>query len=322
LTGTNHVGNIDSYSPQLYSQTNIRYAKAFNSHFAFKINGSYTNGQDWVADNRTDIASTLNSSVGLTGADNPAYDEFREVVAAAPTGNQILPVLSGATIDLPVNSRLTGSPQQYYVVGKGALEVYLNGQVLQLGESGGWSEVGASLTNSMQIIINQDLKAGDFLTFRIDGTGGPGSGGASAPDDNFYTLPTEGTNSDLDYMLVYDVSSNSYKKMTRAVFLAGLSNNKNIRNVTADWTLITSDDLVVADTTGSIINLTLPLASSVSGKQFFIKKANNAPNDLILNISGGDLIDGAATFSFNANGLTNYGSLTLMSDGVSNWWIF
>lgn len=75
LTGTNHVGNIDSYSPQLYSQTNIRYAKAFNSHFAFKINGSYTNGQDWVADNRTDIASTLNSSVGLTGADNPAYDE-------------------------------------------------------------------------------------------------------------------------------------------------------------------------------------------------------------------------------------------------------
>jgi outer membrane receptor protein involved in Fe transport len=75
LTGVNHVGNIDSYSPQLYSQTNLRYAKAINSKFAFKITGSYTNGKDWVADNRNDLVSTLNSSTGLTGANNPAYDE-------------------------------------------------------------------------------------------------------------------------------------------------------------------------------------------------------------------------------------------------------
>lgn len=75
LTGVNHVGNIDNFSLQLYSQTNLRYAKAFNSRFAFKINGSYTLGTDWVADNKTDLGSTLNSTVGLTGSNNPAYDE-------------------------------------------------------------------------------------------------------------------------------------------------------------------------------------------------------------------------------------------------------
>ena len=75
LTGVNHVGNNDNVSPQLYSTTNLRYAKAFNSKFAFKINGSYTKGNDWVADNKTDLAATLNSSTGLLGADNPAYDE-------------------------------------------------------------------------------------------------------------------------------------------------------------------------------------------------------------------------------------------------------
>ncbi len=75
LTGVNHVGNIDHVSPQLYSTSNLRYSKALNSKFAFKINGSYTKGNDWVAGNSTDLAPTLNTSTGLFGSDNPAYDE-------------------------------------------------------------------------------------------------------------------------------------------------------------------------------------------------------------------------------------------------------
>ncbi|PWA06527.1 TonB-dependent receptor [Flavobacterium psychrotolerans] len=75
LTGVNHTGNMDRFSPQLFSTTNLRYAQAINSKIAFKINGSVTNGTDWIADNRTDLAPTLNSSTNLYGADNPAYDE-------------------------------------------------------------------------------------------------------------------------------------------------------------------------------------------------------------------------------------------------------
>lgn len=75
LTGLNHIGNIDKYSSQLYSQTNVRYAQAYTPKFAFKLNLGYTNGHDWVADNRTDLSPTLNISTGLTGANNPAYDE-------------------------------------------------------------------------------------------------------------------------------------------------------------------------------------------------------------------------------------------------------
>ncbi|MES2138288.1 MAG: TonB-dependent receptor [Bacteroidota bacterium] len=75
LTGVNHVGQIDNVSPQVFSQTNLRYGKALNSKFAFKVNGSYTNGNDWVADDKTDLAPQLNASVGLTGAENPAFDE-------------------------------------------------------------------------------------------------------------------------------------------------------------------------------------------------------------------------------------------------------
>ncbi len=84
VTGVNHVGAVDSYSPQLYSQTNMRYAKAITSHFAVKINGAFTNGHDWVADNRSDLASSLNSSTGLTGNENPAFDEVNSYGNESP----------------------------------------------------------------------------------------------------------------------------------------------------------------------------------------------------------------------------------------------
>ena len=75
LTGVNHVGNIDRFSPKAYSQFNIRFAKAFNPKLAFKINASTTGGTDWVADDRTDLAPNANASTNLFDADNPAYDE-------------------------------------------------------------------------------------------------------------------------------------------------------------------------------------------------------------------------------------------------------
>jgi len=75
LTGVNHVGNIDRFSPKVYSQFNLRFAKAFSEKLALKINASSTGGTDWVADDRTDLAPNANASTNLYGNDNPAYDE-------------------------------------------------------------------------------------------------------------------------------------------------------------------------------------------------------------------------------------------------------
>ncbi|CAD0003331.1 TonB-dependent receptor [Flavobacterium chungangense] len=75
LTGVNHVGNTDRFSPKVYSQFNLRIAKTLSSKLAFKANLSTTGGTDWVADDRTDLAPNANASTNLFGADNPAYDE-------------------------------------------------------------------------------------------------------------------------------------------------------------------------------------------------------------------------------------------------------
>jgi outer membrane receptor protein involved in Fe transport len=65
-TGVNH-GTI-------FSETALRWAKAWNNKFAVKINLSYTRGTDWYADNQTDLNPSANKSTGLTGASNPGKD--------------------------------------------------------------------------------------------------------------------------------------------------------------------------------------------------------------------------------------------------------
>jgi len=70
--GVNHVGAPDGASP--LTETAVRYAKVIGGKFAFKINAAYMQGNDWIADNQRDQNPSANTSVGLTGADNPGKD--------------------------------------------------------------------------------------------------------------------------------------------------------------------------------------------------------------------------------------------------------
>ncbi|PSR52018.1 energy transducer TonB [Adhaeribacter arboris] len=81
-TGVNHVDGID-HDPSVLTETAIRYAKAFNNKWAFKINGSYMRGTDWRSNTATDQnpnnLNTANPSFPeLAGANNPAYDAWNK----------------------------------------------------------------------------------------------------------------------------------------------------------------------------------------------------------------------------------------------------
>ena len=82
-TGVNHVGGTGRSLSNL-TETAVRYAKAFNNKFAFKVNVSYLRGTDWLADTRTDQnpnnLNTANPSFPeLAGNDNnPAYDAWNK----------------------------------------------------------------------------------------------------------------------------------------------------------------------------------------------------------------------------------------------------
>src|SRR5882724_6623193 len=52
--GVNHINDPEK-SASLISETAVRYARAFNDKFAFKINASYLKGTDWVANSTKDF---------------------------------------------------------------------------------------------------------------------------------------------------------------------------------------------------------------------------------------------------------------------------
>ncbi|QHS56822.1 TonB-dependent receptor [Mucilaginibacter sp. 14171R-50] len=70
-TGINHIGESAGSAKSL-SDFALRYAKAFNNRFAFKLNASYLTGTDWYANDYTDISAA--TPVADRGPNNPRRD--------------------------------------------------------------------------------------------------------------------------------------------------------------------------------------------------------------------------------------------------------
>jgi hypothetical protein len=87
---------------------------------------------------------------------------------------------------------------------------------------------------------------------------------------------------------------------------------------TANYTASVSDHTILGNTSIAAFNITLPLASSVSGRIYTIKKISADVNavTILRNGSGSDLIDGNTSLSLGAQ----YSSYTLQSDGTG-WYV-
>ncbi|SMB90299.1 TonB-dependent receptor plug [Hymenobacter roseosalivarius DSM 11622] len=72
-TSLNHLRDPSS-GARLFSETSLRYAKALTPKLAFKVNGTYLRGYDWVANDQAELNPNGNVTTGLFGSDNPARD--------------------------------------------------------------------------------------------------------------------------------------------------------------------------------------------------------------------------------------------------------
>ncbi len=242
--------------------------------------------------------------------DAPMYDE--DIV----TG---MVINQGDNIDLPLNSRLPGTPQQYYIVGKGALEVYLNGQRLSQNVPGGWYEVGASGDPSMEIEIDQDLEDTDIIGFRIPlggaSTGSGGGGGGSDFDIN--ALPVSNTADNADYIAIYDTSIAAQRKQLRSTFLAGLGGFLQVNTYSANHTMDANlDTVALMNVGGSNKTFSLPDPTTCGGKVFYFKKIDAGLFSMIIN-GAGFMIDGQPSISTN----TQYQSVALVADAAGAQWL-
>ena len=232
-------------------------------------------------DSLTLAIKKLDDAIGnlLSALDSPSYDEPIDITA---------PVTAGTSITLPNNSRISNTPQRY-TVGKGVLQVYLNGQFQRVGVD--FLEVGVNLASSNQIQIQRDLVVGDVLEIRIS-TGGGGSAGGGG-----------------------GVGPQGPPGAAGAPGLNGSQTPVAISTKSVSYTIASGDCVLLANCSSSAITFTLPPASTVTGRFFYLKKIDSSTNALSILPNGSETIDGAASLST----VTRYFSFTLVSDGA-NWY--
>jgi len=116
-TGVNHVDGKD-HDPSVLTETAIRYAKAFNNKWAFKINGSYMQGTDWRSNTRLDqntnnLKSANPAYPELNGANNAALDGWNKYGDDALAGSNVVSI-SGLTINGQPNQTLRVARTGYW----------------------------------------------------------------------------------------------------------------------------------------------------------------------------------------------------------------
>ncbi|HEY6953859.1 MAG TPA: TonB-dependent receptor [Flavisolibacter sp.] len=116
-TGINHVDGID-YAPSLLTETALRYAKAFNNKFAFKVNISYMKGIDWISNSRYDqnpnsLKSANPNYPSLNGANNVAFDGWNKYGDDVLAGSNTVSI-GGLTIDGKANQSLRVARTGYW----------------------------------------------------------------------------------------------------------------------------------------------------------------------------------------------------------------
>ncbi len=116
-TGINHVDGID-HDPAILTESAIRYAKAFNNKFAFKINLGYMQGIDWRSNtpldqNTNNLKSANPSYPELNGENNIAFDGWNKYGDDALAGSNVVSI-SGLTINGQTNRTLRVARTGYW----------------------------------------------------------------------------------------------------------------------------------------------------------------------------------------------------------------
>ena len=90
-----------------------------------------------------------------------------------------------------------------------------------------------------------------------------------------------------------------------------------IRTITADGTLTAADCVVMLDTSGGTLTLTLPAASTIeAGRRFLLKDKGAAGSNAAAVQCASSTIDGAGSITISEN----YAAVGLFTDGA-NWFI-
>lgn len=115
-------------------------------------------------------------------------------------------------------------------------------------------------------------------------------------------------------LIVYDSYYNKFRGYNANGSWSKLSNENNVRSISATATIYSTDDVVTVNASSGAVTLNLPSAASVMGKVFFFKKSDSSSNQVTIDPYTTELIDGVATKKL----IVQNENIKLISDGT-NW---
>jgi hypothetical protein len=160
--------------------------------------------------------------------------------------------------------------------------------------------------------VNYNSQAA-IIDSKIDPASSVGSGDIPM-ELRFQTVDDGSTTANINLIVKANGNVGIGKYLPLSTFELGGSFGMQVTEVSADATLDETHNVVVSNTSGGDVTLTLPAASTCSGRIYYFVKTN-AANSLIIDGNGTETINGSTTKSY-----TNiYSRLTIVSNGAD--WI-
>lgn len=128
--------------------------------------------------------------------------------------------------------------------------------------------------------------------------------------------PTGSNNIEVISGTLLSIGTPSDGTVTKAKMASGATANLTVTSKTANYTVLTTDQVNFGDATSGAFTYTLPTAVGNSGLELFFKKTDSSTNAITLDGNGSETIDGALTIKLH----TKNQFVKLVSNN-SNWLI-
>ncbi|MCI5059298.1 MAG: hypothetical protein MRY83_24505, partial [Flavobacteriales bacterium] len=144
--------------------------------------------------------------------------------------------------------------------------------------------------------------------------------GTTNPNNRLHVSATsdpirlEGLQNDASIDTVITVDTDGVLHKTAATDIP--ASNSNFTSVAANYTALTTDEVIFVDASSGDVTITLPTASGNTGKKYRIKKFEASANNVIIDGDGTETIDGATDQTTN----TPWAGWIIVSNGT-NWGI-
>lgn len=252
--------------------------------------------------------------------DTDPYEEKIDIIAGAPSNDNELtgPVAASTAIKLPTNSR-NGDIQESYAIGEAELVLHLNGQRLCLGDDYTEDSI-TEFSLSFQLEVGDVLtvsKAEAVSTIDTGSSSGVNLGSAQTADVFKQTVGSQ-----LQFRRIAQGSGITITEDAEKITFTSTPTvaNQNVVLISgADHTVDSNEDVILVSNSGADRIITLPDATTVSGKVIHIKKIDSGNTMSIKSVSG-QTLDGADIDATPLTVTTQYENVTIVSNGA-NWFI-